>query len=459
MKGSLALSLSLLTACMIDTDGDVDDLDRDDIAVAEVGDETPEPGSGVPESGAGLPDMTISEDVRGILEALKGSGTWEVAAHQPDQPVDPMEFQPAGLGKTAGPEKSPAEDRVWFDAKNERYDALFVTGQGLVFGRKGGAPQFPEPTQENAYGGWKGEGKSSQVFEVAPSGSEPPSPGTAVVGDDGFTLQNDVTPQKGFIGTDWWNDDRLRVPSASQLTSYPFRVIGAMSGSGSTTSGSCSGAKVGPRAVLTASHCVMNGAGEISFRGRFNPGQSATSAFNGSIPWSGVFLRDWRIHRKYDYAIIFLQDSQSVVSLGWLGIVWWNSASGYLGKGTVNRGYPCGPTAPNGCGLVTSQRCKQSPYVSKLCGGWMYMDDGSIAFSDQVTNDDLLIFWEDVSWGHSGSPITTTTNNVLAVATHCPSAVYPNACAGPRFRPSMWNDVCSWIAAVPSAYATHPLCN
>ena len=31
--------------------------------------------------------------------------------------------------------------------------------------------------------------------------------------------------------------------------------------------------------------------------------------------------------------------------------------------------------------------------------------------------------------------------------------------AGARFRTSMWNDVCTWIADVPSAYGTHGLCN
>lgn len=31
--------------------------------------------------------------------------------------------------------------------------------------------------------------------------------------------------------------------------------------------------------------------------------------------------------------------------------------------------------------------------------------------------------------------------------------------AGSRFRTSMWNDICTWIADVPSSYATHSLCN
>lgn len=197
--------------------------------------------------------------------------------------------------------------------------------------------------------------------------------------------------------------------------------------------------------------------GDITFSGRFNPGQTDNSTPNGSLTWRGVFLRDWRIARRYDYAVVYLRDSPATVGLGWMGVAWWNGAAGYTGRGASLFGYPCGSNT--GCGQVTAQRCKASPLPSRRCNGWMYGHARRL-WANSYRNDGLLQYDNDMSSGQSGSAVYTWLGNspaVMAVNTHSWSGVS----MGARFRQSMWNDVCSWIAhpAVQSAYAVHSLCN
>jgi V8-like Glu-specific endopeptidase len=332
-------------------------------------------------------------------------------------------------------------DRAWYAGDGSRYEALYIHSDGRTYGRRAAASTtYGLPNEANMFGG--------------SAGVRPGTTREDVRRDPALAIEQDgLTAQTARITTDWWNDRRVRVSTG--MTSYPTRTIGSMSGSGNTQDGACSGTKVGPRAVLTAAHCVMGQDGNIAFSGRFNPGQTSTTTPNGSIPWSGVFLRDWRIHGKYDYAIIYLQDTPAAVGLGWMGIGWWNSASGYDGRWASLFGYPCG--ANRGCGAITVQRCNASPRTDKRCDGWMYGHSRPLTLTSFMTND-LLQYDNDMSSGQSGSAVYTWFNGgpmVLAVNTHSSNGIS----RGVRFRQSMWNDVCSWIAIGASAYATHALCN
>lgn len=336
-------------------------------------------------------------------------------------------------------------DRTWYAADGQRYEALYVAPTGQAFGRRGDAKHWRQPDAE--------VGRGSLGFLEDKTGVV-----ADAMGVQRLALTNEPTDgvAKARISTDWTIDRRSRFGSIRQLRSSPLRMVGALSGTGNTQDGGCTGTKIGPRAVLTAAHCVMNSSGNITTSGWFNPGQTNTQRPFGSIRWSGVFLRDWRVHRKYDYAVLFLTDSSTAVGLGWLGVAYWNGASGYTGRGASLHGYPCG--ANRGCGQTTSQRCKASPRSDKRCDGWMYSHSRNL-WDNSYRGDHLLQYDHDMSSGQSGSSVyvklSSNDRRVVAVNTHSWSGVS----MGPRFRSSMWNDVCTWIAAVPSAFGVHGSCN
>lgn len=64
--------------------------------------------------------------------------------------------------------------------------------------------------------------------------------------------------------------------------------------------------------------------------------------------------------------------------------------------------------------------------------------------------DEILNYHNDVSYGHSGSPIFDDNNAVLGIVTHQTPCSGPCPCTdpaqGPRLRQSMFDDICSWIA-------------
>jgi V8-like Glu-specific endopeptidase len=387
-----------------------------------------------------------------VLALLSTSGTWEKTANPValSDALPQVEILPDGLLESTESSlaRSAELDRGWFADDGERYDALYIHHDGRSYGRRRAATSsYRIPDAANDFGAFTGAGGVLDADAFARL--EADSAGRVPDADPaGLSAQ-------ARIGTDWSNDRRSRI--ASGLTTWPTRTIGALSGNGNTQSSGCSGTKVGPRAVLTAAHCVMGSTGSITFSGRFNPGQTNTTTPNGSITWSGVFLRDWRVHRKYDYAILYLADSPATVGLGWMGVVWWNGTSGYAGRGSKLFGYPCGPN--NNCGTIAQQRCKASPRTDKRCDGWMY-GHSSLLWPNSYRSDDLLQYDNDMSSCQSGSAVWTWHGNaaaVMAVNTHSSNGVS----MGARFRQSMWNDVCTWIGhpAFQSAYATHSLCN
>jgi len=122
-------------------------------------------------------------------------------------------------------------------------------------------------------------------------------------------------------------------------TTYPFSTIGLVQ----TASGTCTGTMVGPRHMVTASHCLQwNGNGTIGWL-KFTPG----SAPGGYAPWGSAWstrvryfervsgsLDMWRIAN--DYVVVVL-DREIGRSTGWMGwrTYWtgWNGGSYWLTAG------------------------------------------------------------------------------------------------------------------------------
>ena len=394
------------------------------LGVCGCGQDGPQPGT------EPAPAVTPPSSHGAVLESLSRSGSWERTPRSV-QITDVLAANTSVSIKAlddASALQAAERDMSWYASDGQRYEALFVLNDGTAYGRRGVASSTTAPSAPNGYVG------SNQAF----------------VEEEQLALT---------IGTDSSSDRRARISDTASLTSYPTRTSGSLSDDGNTQSGKCTGTKIGPRTVLTAAHCVMNrDTGVLTSSGFFNPGQTNASTPNGAIAWSGVFLRDFRIHRKFDYAVLYLADSQAVFNLGWMGVAWWTSAAGYSGRSSRNFGYPCGPNIA--CGATTSQTCKNSPRADKRCDGWMYSHNTTLD-SGSSQSDDLLNFDNDVSVGHSGSGIFTFLGSEPAVMAVVSGGTVGLKAVGARFRQSMWDDVCSWIANpnFQSAFGSHSLCH
>lgn len=341
------------------------------------------------------------------------------------------------------------EDRSWFAPDGERYEAMLVLADGTAFGRKGAAPEATVPSAANGFGASEGDLPSDAQVQEAIARLER-GEGEGVIGEE--------PPRKhtrGILGDSLADDRRTRVTSVTTLTSFPYRTIGALNGTSSAGATSCTGTRVGPRHVITAAHCVLSETGAWTTSGWFHPGQTNVSHPNAggtAISWSGVYARDWRISRGFDYALLYLQDRANSTALGWMGMEWFSSGA-YESKYVSLYGFP------SKTGTTDTRRCQASSLSNKNCDGWMY-GHGDFLDDDAYRSDDQLEYDIDTGPAQSGSSVWRN-NNVLGVHWGCAAF---GGCDGDernrasRVRPSMWNDVCGWIGEVDSAFGSHALC-
>lgn len=421
------------------------------------------------ESPCAAPATRVSSQLK-ASELVIGTGMEQAA-----NPVKTAELCTAA-GSDDRPQFSEAElqklrddDKSWQAADGTRYEAMLVLTDGTAFGRRGAAPNQRVPDKINNFGGNAGDPPAefpsdeavARGIERLEQNAEQEAGGASAEGppDSANPFANSANLAPGILGSTLNSDRRLRVSNTTTLTSTNYRTIGALNQVASAGYTFCTGTKVGPRAVLTNSHCVLSAGGVWTTSGWFHPGQTSTTHPNTSgtaVSWSGVYARDWRgsSNRRWDYAVVFLDDRADSYNLGWFGIAWWNSASNYNSLYTTVYGYPTWTST------LDEEKCKDSAVASKICDGWMY-GHGAWLDSNAFRSDELLEYDIDTIPAQSGSPIfQSSTNTILGVHSGCPGfgGCGSSRNLGARFRTSMWNDVCSWIASVPSAHGSHGLC-
>jgi len=167
---------------------------------------------------------------------------------------------------------------------------------------------------------------------------EPSAAGTDFKGDLGLSEKDmKVEALAGpFPSSVIGSDGRTRVTGT---TTYPYRAIAYLVvtfSNGST--GTCTGWFIGPRAVVTAGHCVHDGNWARTIR--VYPGRNGSSTPYGSATSYRLFsVLGWTRDRStnYDYGAIQLS-SPLGNTVGWFGFRW-QSSNTFSGAYTVT-GYP-----------------------------------------------------------------------------------------------------------------------
>jgi V8-like Glu-specific endopeptidase len=210
---------------------------------------------------------------------------------------------------------------------------------------------------------------------------------------------------QGLTGVLGGDDRALRSQlSGHSMTSYPWRVFGALINNGDSTSAApnvrCSGAKIGERYVLTSGHCVFTaGGGEDSLKKRdWWPGADGlrrtvldtNPSPNGkkNVLWyyySEHFVEDGWWSR--DYSVLVLYDNESSCNLGSLG---YRVDGSLAGQDTFNFGYP-----------DEGGNCPGSPDPNDNCAGSLWGTEKHIT----RTEAPYIFYTHDATGGQSGSPV------------------------------------------------------
>lgn len=368
-------------------------------------------------------DILATRDAATLKSLTSKGDSWELAVNQP-RVTNSLEEAKAFMDTVEkgmlDSEPSQEYKKIWLSSNGDEYTELHIRADGRSFGRIG-KPRPPKayPNEENNFGSSFGQGEPS-------------------------TVDADRLRSYDYIFQNTSVDDRWLMDSPYFLTQYPNRTIGAFNLTGSPLDVRCSGAKIGPRSILTASHCFMNHKGEINRFSLFNPGQTGTAALNGTYLVAAFRLQNWVGHPELDYGVISGVDTAQFVQLGWMGYYWWDDSAQYANRAIYLTGYP-----------GSAGRCAASPHSSGLCGGYMYMHATPI--DSNYTISDLLWHRADFSNGQSGSPIYTfigTAPAILATVKGGWVLDGPDG-FGPRMRSSMWDYICAAIGDAPSAHETH----